>query len=540
MYCFLLKYIKGGKTIMKKQLSFAKIVALLSIPLLAFILWYIFLPAFNLHSFEFWIYLIVILIYTAIILIVFNRKYYKFLIIPGILIVLLIVLKLSSMIIFHSKKYANLIKRENSSFEEDIKESSFEQVPTVDRDTAQRLGSRKMGEMLDLVSQYNVSNAYTQINYKDKPVRVTPLEYNGFLKWLGNKSEGIPNYIIVDMIDGKVGLKKLENNIKYSKSDKFSRNIYRHLRQNYPVDMFYEISFEIDEEGTPYWIAPVYQNTIAWFGGLDVKEVILTNATNGETSKYNIEDVPKWVDRIYNADEIIKQLNWNGGLQSGFFNSLFAQKGVLQTTEGYNYLAIDDDVYLYTGMTSVGTDESNVGFVLVNLRTKDTKFYKMSSAEEFSAMRSAEGAVQEKGYKSTFPILLNIDNKPTYFMSLKDEAGLVKMYALVDAQNYQQVSIGTTVNNVVSTHIGRDINAPKTEKDAEEPTEILNIKGKVINIESVVIDGDTHYYIILDNNDNIFISNINVSEKLPFIKIGDEIEVEYYEKGGLNQIVKLK
>ncbi len=525
---------------MKKQLSFAKIVALLSIPLLAFILWYIFLPAFNLHSFEFWIYLIVILIYTAIILIVFNRKYYKFLIIPGILIVLLIVLKLSSMIIFHSKKYANLIKRENSSFEEDIKESSFEQVPTVDRDTAQRLGSRKMGEMLDLVSQYNVSNAYTQINYKDKPVRVTPLEYNGFLKWLGNKSEGIPNYIIVDMIDGKVGLKKLENNIKYSKSDKFSRNIYRHLRQNYPVDMFYEISFEIDEEGTPYWIAPVYQNTIAWFGGLDVKEVILTNATNGETSKYNIEDVPKWVDRIYNADEIIKQLNWNGGLQSGFFNSLFAQKGVLQTTEGYNYLAIDDDVYLYTGMTSVGTDESNVGFVLVNLRTKDTKFYKMSSAEEFSAMRSAEGAVQEKGYKSTFPILLNIDNKPTYFMSLKDEAGLVKMYALVDAQNYQQVSIGTTVNNVVSTHIGRDINAPKTEKDAEEPTEILNIKGKVINIESVVIDGDTHYYIILDNNDNIFISNINVSEKLPFIKIGDEIEVEYYEKGGLNQIVKLK
>ncbi len=131
----------------------------------------------------------------------------------------------------------------------------------------------------------------------------------------------------------------------------------------------------------------------------------------------------RWVDRIYDANEIIRQLNWNGGLQSGFFNSIFAQKGVLQTTEGYNYLAIDDDVYLYTGMTSVGADESNVGFVLVNMRTKDTKFYKMSSAEEFSAMESAEGAVQEKGYISTFPILLNIGNKPTYFMSLKDEAG---------------------------------------------------------------------------------------------------------------------
>lgn len=524
---------------MKKQISPGKVGAILSIFLLGFILWYIFLPAFNLHSFEFWIYLIIILVYTSIIVTSLKKEWHKIFIAPGILILLLIVLVLSSMPIFHSKKYANLINRENSSFEEDIKESSFEQVPTVDRDTAQRLGSRKMGEMLDLVSQYNVSDAYTQINYQDKPIRVTPLKYNGFLKWLGNKNEGIPNYIIVDMIDGTVELKKLEENIKYSKSDKFSRDIYRHLRQRYPTDMFSQVNFEIDEDGIPYWIAAVYHNTIGWFGGLDVKEVIIANATNGETVKYNIADAPKWVDRIYDAERIIKQLNWNGGLQSGFFNSLFAQKGVLQTTEGYNYLAIDDDVYLYTGMTSVGADESNVGFVLVNLRTKETKFYKMSSAEEFSAMESAEGAVQEKGYISTFPILLNIDGKPTYFMSLKDEAGLVKLYALVDAQNYQKVSIGTTVNNAVSTHIGRDINQLQSEED-NEAKEFLNTKGKVKNIEAVVVDGNTHYYIILDNNQNIFTANINVSEKLPFIKIDDEIEVEYYEKNGLNRIMKLK
>ncbi|WP_352418949.1 hypothetical protein [Proteiniborus sp.] len=524
---------------MKKQLNFAKIIALLSILLVAFILWYIFLPAFNLHSFGFWIYLLVNLIYIVTILITFNKKYYKLYMIPVILMALFIVLKLFSATIFNSTRYANLIKKENSSFEEDIKEASFEQVPTVDRDTAQRLGSRKMGEMLELVSQYNVSNAYTQINFDDKPVRVTPLEYNGFLKWIGNKKEGIPNYIIVDMIDGKVELKKLENNIKYSKSDKFSRDIYRHLRKNYPTDMFFEINFEIDEEGIPYWVAPVYHNKIGWFGGLDVKEVILTNATNGETTKYNIKDVPKWVDRIYDADEIVKQLNWNGGLQLGFFNSLFAQKGVLQTTEGYNYLAIDDDVYLYTGMTSVGADESNVGFVLVNLRTKDTKFYKMSSAEEFSAMGSAEGAVQEKGYKSTFPILLNIDNKPTYFMSLKDEAGLVKMYALVDAQNYQKVSIGAAVSNVVSTHIGRDITNLQSEEDVE-PTEFFNTKGKIISIESVVIDCNTHYYFILDNSNRIFIANIGVSEKLPFIEANDEVNIEYYEKNNLNQVMELE
>lgn len=524
---------------MKEKLNLSKIARILSIPLLAFILWYIFLPAINLHYSRFWIYLMVNVVYTILIAMTFDIKNYKYFKIPATLFILLIILKMFSATMFHSTKYANLIEKEKGSFEEDIKEASFEQVPTVDRDTAQRLGSRKMGEMLNLVSQYNVADAYTQINYNDKPVRVTPLEYNGFLKWIGNKNEGIPNYIIVDMIDGKVELKKAKNNIKYSKSDKFSRDIYRHLRQKYPTDMFFEVSFEIDEEGIPYWVAPIYHNTIGWFGGFDVKEVILTNATNGESTKYNIQDVPKWVDRIYNADEIIGQLNWNGGLQSGYFNSLFAQKGVLQTTEGYNYLAIDDDVYLYTGMTSVGADESNVGFVLVNLRTKDTKFYKMSSAEEFSAMGSAEGAVQEKGYKSTFPILLNIDNKPTYFMSLKDEAGLVKMYALVDAQNYQQVSIGATVNNVLSAHIGKDITKLQSEEDAE-PTEFLNTKGKIISIESVVIEGNTHYYFILENNNKIFIANIGVSEKLPFIKVNDEVNIEYYEKSNLNQVTKLE
>ncbi|NLL70650.1 MAG: hypothetical protein GX238_05895 [Epulopiscium sp.] len=512
---------------------------LFSIPLLAFILWYIFLPAINLHSFGFWIYIIITLVYALFLLSIFNKKYYQFFILPATLFLLLLLLRMFSATMFHSTKYANLIIKENGSFEEDIKEVSFEQVPTVDRDTAQRLGSRKMGEMLDLVSQYNVSDSYTQINYEDKPVRVTPLEYNGFLKWIGNKNEGIPNYIIVNMIDGKVELKKLDNNIKYSKSDKFSRDIYRHLRQKYPKDMFFEVNFEIDEEGTPYWIAPVYQNTIGFFGGLDVKEVILTNATNGETTKYKIQDVPKWVDRIYDADEIIQQLNWNGKFQLGFLNSLFAQKGVLQTTEGYNYLAIDDDVYLYTGMTSIGTDESNVGFVLVNLRTKETTFYKMSSAEEFSAMESAEGAVQEKGYKSTFPILLNIDSKPTYFMSLKDEAGLVKMYALVDAQNYQQVSVATTVNNVVSAHMGKDITNDSFEKNIE-PTEFFNTKGKITSIQSVVINGNTHYYFIVDTHNDIFIANIGISAQLPFLKVNDEISIEYYKKDHLNQVTNIK
>lgn len=522
-----------------KQMG-SKVIAVLTTLAIAFIMWYVLLPSLNIHSVPFWIYLIINLTIGVTISLGFNLKNYKFYMLPAGLVVLGLFLIMLSSPILNSKAYSRLIVKENGSFEDDIKEASFDQVPTVDRDTAQRLGSRKMGEMLDLVSQYNVANYYTQINYKNKPVRVTTLEYNGVLKWLGNQKEGIPNYMVVDMIDGSVEMVKPESNIKYSKSDKFSRNILRHVKMSYPRDMILKIEFEIDEEGIPYWVSPVYKNTINWFGGLDVKQVILTNALTGEHEKYDIEDVPKWVDGVYDANRMIEQLNWNGTLQSGIFNSLFAQKGVIETTEGYNYLAIDDDVFLYTGITSVGADESNIGFVLVNMRTKDTKFYKMSSAEEFSAMESAEGAVQEKGYRSTFPILLNINSKPTYFLSLKDGAGLVKMYALVDAQNYQQVTTGQTVSQVVKIHSGnKDIE--ETQEPEEEKEEIirdiLEMKGKVIDIQPAVVDGDTHYYIVID--DKIFSANVNISKELPFLGRDSDVSVEYYEDLGMNIITKI-
>ena len=526
-----------------KNQAGSKIGAVITVLLIAFGMWYILLPSINLHSIPFWIYLIINLIIGITISLGFNLKNYKYYTIPGALIVIGLILIGISNPIINTKAYSNLIVKESGSFEDDIKEASFDQVPTVDRDTAQRLGSRKMGEMLDLVSQYNVANYYTQINYKNKPVRVTTLEYNGILKWLGNRKEGIPNYMIVDMIDGSVEVVKSEANIRYSKSDKFSRNIIRHVKMSYPLDMILKTEFEIDEEGKPYWISPVYKATIGWFGGLDVKQVILTNAITGEHEKYELEDVPKWVDRVFDASMIIQQLNWNGTLQSGYLNSRFAQKGVIETTEGYNYLAIDDDVYLYTGITSVASDESNIGFVLVNMRNKDTKFYQVSSAEEFSAMESAEGAVQEKGYRSTFPILLNINNKPTYFLSLKDDAGLVKMYALVDAQNYQQVTIGQTVSEIVKIHSGnKDIDEPIIVDELEEEKEeivrdILELTGPIVEVESAVVDGDTHYYLIIE--DKIFLANVNISEQLPFIKVGNNVSIEYYQDSGLNVITKI-
>lgn len=516
---------------------------------LILISYYLLLVPINIQSVNFWAYLSIMLLLGAGLFlltqvavekrITLKKQVWSNLVIASVLILAAGgVMAIYSMPIFHAQQYATLIEKHEGNFSEDVAEITFDQVPTVDRDTAQRLGDRKMGEIVELVSQFRVASDYTQINYQGKPVRVSPLEYAGIFKWFNNSQAGIPNYIMVDMINGEVTLEKPKQNIMYSESERFGGNVKRYLRFNYMTDIFGDFSFEVDEEGTPYWIVAVHENKIGLFGGTDAKEVIMLNASTGEHKKIRLEDVPSWVDRVFESELVLEQVNYNGKYQGGFLNSIFGQRGVLASTDGYNYLAVNDDVYLYTGITSVVRDESNIGFILVNLRTKDTTFYSIPSAEEYSAMDSAKGAVQEKGYVSTFPILLNINGKPTYFMSLKDNAGLIKMYALVDAEDYQKVVTGVTVKETVEKFTNRGTGT--TEKDAQEPKEEFEVKAKITDIQNVVIEGNTYYYILLEGQEDVFTVNISKSERLPFLKIGDEISVKYVEdKETVNSIVSL-
>ena len=252
---------------------------------------------------------------------------------------------------------------------------------------------------------------------------------------------------MIDMATQDTSLVKLDEPIKYSESEYLNRNIYRHLRFHYPTYIFDSLSFEIDDEGTPYWICPVKKYNVGLFGGVTIGKVVICNAQTGEMEEYAIEDCPTWVDRVFSADLLIELYDYHGTLKNGFLNSIFGQKGCLKTTEGYNYLALEDDVWVYTGVTSVSSDQSNVGFVLMNQRTMECRYYAVSGAEEFSAMASAEGQVQNLGYRAAFPLLINVSGEPTYFMALKDDAGLVKKYAMVNVQEYQNVAIGDTVQS---------------------------------------------------------------------------------------------
>ncbi len=462
--------------------------------------------------------------------------------IPIILLILFFIFNLTSTEFFRSRDYAKLLEVNDADFSGDIAELDFTEIPTVDHDTAQRLGSKKMGEISELVSQFEVEPDYVQINFQNRPVRVTPLRYGNAIKWLYNRSEGLPRLIRVDMIDSSVELQALPSGMKYSNAEPFFRNIERYLRLKYPFKIMEKPLMEIDEEGIPYWVTPVVKPQIGWFGGKDVVEVILCNALTGETVTYKRGEIPTWIDRVFPANLVLSHINYYGQYQDGFINAYFGQKGVLKATALYNYIALNDDVYLYTGISSVSTeDNSNLGFVLVNLRTKETNYYKIASADETSAMRSAEGAVQEKGYQATVPILLNISGRPTYCMALKDQASLVKMYALVDAQNYQTTGVGSSIKEAMQNYEISQNSRLKNEPDSDEiALRNINLSGKIKDIQSVTINGYSYYYFMLDYSESdeltkeqaffenqVFSAPISLNASLAFLEQDDFIKFDF-------------
>ncbi len=456
---------------------------------------------------------------------VFKTAWFRALAVAAAIFVLTVVGNLIGAEIFHADSYRDLISLSDGDFTEDVSELSMNQIPVVDRDTAERLGQRQLGTIPDLVSQFEVSDDYTQINVNGKPVRVTPLVYADIFKWFNNQASGIPGYISVDMASQDTTLVRMPEGqeIRYSESEILLRNIDRHLRFSYPTKIFGTVMFEVDDDGTPYWIAPCMYYRIALWSGMDVEGAVLVNAITGESAYYPVSEIPQWVDRVYDADLIIEQLNWNGKFQEGFFNAYFGQRNVRRTTDGYNYIANNDDVYLYTGVTSATSDESNIGFVLVNMRTKATRFYTVPGAEEYSAMGSAEGQVQHLNYSATFPLLLNVADRPTYFMSLKDASGLVKMYAFVDVQRYQIVGTGSSVSEAQLNYIHK----LESSDDVDFEQTSVKLSGTLTEVASAVVDGSTKYYLRLDNDNRIFCADVSLSPELPFATAGQTVTVCY-------------
>ena len=508
------------------------------------------LPALNFHAEEFYVFVFLLCAVYCVCAVLTSgfqgegvKGYFGFVkkqcTIPFLVLVALIAAiiigGLTSWVVIRAGSYSKLLSIKDGDFASEVEEISYNQIPMLDEDSAAHLGSRKLGELADMVSQFEILPSYTQINYQGRPVRVTSLAYGDLVKWFTNRSAGLPAYLIIDMVTQEAEVVRLDEGMKYTTAEHFGRYLPRHLRFHYPTYMFADPVFEINEEGEPYWVCPRMVKTIGLFGGTDIQGAVLVNAVTGESQYY--EEVPNWVDHVYDANLIMEQYDYYGMYHNGFINSIFGQRDVTHTTEGYNYIAIGDDVYMYTGVTSVTSDQSNIGFILSNQRTKETHFYSVAGATEASAQASAMSQVQQMRYVATFPLLLNIADQPTYFMSLKGEDGLVKMYAMVNVQQYNIVETGSTVAECEANYRRALADSGLiSDGDAEAvPSDQEEISGAIAEIRTAVLDGNSYYFLRLEGQDTFYAVNAAENPLAVILNAGDQVTIAYTagEGGGI-------
>ena len=460
------------------------------------------------------------------------------------LLVVMFVLQFLSSPMFNAKRYANIAgsRIEERNFIEDTPVSeSIDNIALMDTGTAQIIGSRALGSLSELVSQFEIDPQYTQINLGGMPMKVTPLNYADFFKYLANKEEGIPGYIKVDPVKNTSEYVELDQPMEYSQSSYFGKYLMRHLRFNYRTAIFGNIYFEIGEDGQPYYIAPVLTNRILLFGGRDVKGVVTCNASTGETQYYDVAEVPSWIDIVYDGGMLTEQYDWYGMYSGGYMNSLFTNKDCKKVTDNYGFKMFDDDVWVFTGVTSVVSDESNIGFVLMNSRTGEIRYYAIPGAEEYSVMRSAEGEVQHLGYSASFPSVINIDGQPTYIMVLKDKGSLVKQYALIHVERYNIVATGETQEETIAKYRAKlaenGFESENLPVDTQQESDSKTVR--VDQIRYLVQEGNSYAYIV--SGTDIYRMPVSQDETIILVEAGDRIKITaYQEESGIYSIISFE
>lgn len=558
--------VKPPKLALKLLLSF------LTTVVVGAVAYYIMIPALNFKSPDFYTFFILLIA-------VFTGSFYLFIgagkkverkeyfkkrsIVPIIMVAVLVVVMVVGWLVgstfFRAKSYSNLVTVQESDFSEDFKDIKYDEVPRLDATTSKVLADQQLGSLSEYKSQYVVSSVSTQINYQGTPVRVAYLEYADVFKWFNNTKNGLPAYMLIDLVSQKVTavncIEKFGEGIKYSPTELFNEKLVRHLRFQFPTAILDTPNFEINDDGHPYWITPVLDKTIGLFGGTDVKGAIITDALTGESNYYNIETIRtdstlNWIDVVYNQNLLVEQYNYHGKLSNGFWNSIIFQNDVNIASQGNGVIAMDDDVWVYTGVTSSEADASNFGFILCNQRTKELRYYQKGGAMESSAQESAADAVQNYGYRAIFPILLDIEGQPTYFMSLYGDSYTVKGYALVNLDDKTIVGTGlldteksdvNALNAAVENYIAAlkdknkvDINANaddyKVTDDNTSVTDTINddaktVTGVVTDVKTAVNNGNTVYYLQIENK--YYYISVNECMNVLLVSAGDTVTVTY-------------
>ena len=436
----------------------------------------------------------------------------------------------TSLKMFRSDSYQKLIGevKNGQKITNHIAPISIDKIRVVDEELAHLLGEKILGSQPALGSQVELGDFCIQ-KVNNNLYWVAPLLHSGFFKWFNNQ-EGTAGYVMVSATNER-DVRLVQNvagkaiKIKYQQGAYFQSDIHRHVYFNGNATIgLADFSFEIDDAGNPYWIITKYAKKVG-FSGKEAIGTLVVDAQSGATRSYTIAKTPKWVDRIQPLEFIEDQLNDWGEYVHGYWN--FSNADKLQITEGLTLVyGKDSKSYWYTGLTSVGKDESAVGFVLVDTRTKETTFYKQGGATEFAAQSSAQGKVQEKGYKASLPIPYNINNIPTYVMTLKDDGGLVKMFAMVAISDYTIVGVGNTMRETL-TSFKNVYNMADNKINPNSVSNKKSLKSVVTRIQNDVKNGNSFYYFKVKDYPNIFVGSSQISNQLPVTIVGDSIKISF-------------
>lgn len=475
-----------------------------------------------------------------------TSKYAKnnFLIAITLIIFSMLAPFLTSSPILHAKAYRNLLGSvEESQFSKDVSPVNVKDIRLVDEEMAMKLGDKKLGEIPAVGSVSKLGEFHIQ-SVKGELYWVAPLVHRDIIKWI-TSLDGTSGYVMVSASnpqDVRLVQEIDKNPIKivYQPEAYFLQDLHRHMYINGLANIgMTDFTLEINDEGKPYWVTSLYEHKIG-FGGSNAIGIATVDAQTGEVKKYSIKDTPKWIDRIQPQDFIINQINDWGLYIKGFLNSVMSEEGVLVPTEGTSLVYGDDNKsYWYTGITSSGGDESTIGFMLVDTRTKEAKLYKQPGATETAAMRSAEGKVQEKNYQATFPVMYNILGTPTYVSSLKDKAGLVKMVAFISVEDFSVLGLGENKDEALRNY--REVLSSKGNSiKIENDNTLEDIEGTILRISPDVKSGNTYYYMTIDSKPNIiFNATSKVSTEIPLTSVGDKVKISFSKlENGLLDIIE--
>lgn len=463
--------------------------------------------------------------------IVLSKPSKIFFILAGVILFYLTVIPLlTSLPMFRSEAYRNLIGevKDGKNLKEHIAPISLDKIRVVDENLAMLLGEKIIGSQPSLGSQTEIGD-FTIQKVNDELYWVAPLLHTGFFKWFNN-SEGTPGYVMVSATNERdVKLIQQVNNqpvkLKYQPEAFFGSQIERHVYfSGYTTVGLTDYNFEIDDAGIPYWIITKYKKEIG-FAGNDATGVLTVNAQTGEINEYSVLEAPLWIDRMQPISFVEEQLNDWGEYVHGYWN--WSNENKLMTTEGLTLVYGEDHKsYWYTGLSSVGKEESTVGFVLVDTRTKETTYYRQSGATEFAAQSSAEGKVQEKAYRASLPIPYIINNIPTYVMTLKDDGGLVKMFAMVSIKDYTIVGVGNTMRETLMAY-KNVYNMADNGLDSKSLTPKKSFLSVVTRISNDVKNGNSFYYFTVKDYPNIFVGSSQLSSELPVTVVGDSVNISF-------------